>query len=456
MKKPNLHSCHILEERGGARRFWRFEAKGDTVGLEAEKSGTTAEPLPVRWVAKDWRTLYQKKVNIAWLPADQIFLRVLQLPAADAAELQSMVEFQLEKISPLPTAQIVWSLEALPREQEKEQTVIVVIAPRSLIEENLGRLEGEGYYSDRLEIPILHQLLSTPMEGDGTWIFPERAEEKTLCLIAWKHGGALRQLQLLHLPASDDAPARLAEQLTKMAWAGEMEGWLSGPLRWHLVAEEAESARWKAGLEARLSEPVDTVFPAPPSVLAERSAVSAAAAEPHANLLPPEYSARYRQQLIDRLWMSGLGAAVVAYLVGIGIYFAALQVLKFQKGRVEDQVAALKTDFTNSVKLKEQIDVLQNQLELKYAALNTLRAASELLPPEMTISQLQLLNGRQVNLHGTATEGSVSEIANYSDRLRKIRYQDQPLFSKVETPAFERRGNQIAWRFNCILNRSEP
>ena len=85
-------------------------------------------------MAKDWSTLFQRKLNIAWLPADQVFLRVVQLPAADRQELLSMVELQLEKLSPMPVAQIVWSMELLPNATENLQPVIVIIAPRDLVE----------------------------------------------------------------------------------------------------------------------------------------------------------------------------------------------------------------------------------------------------------------------------------------------------------------------------------
>src|ERR1044072_4473508 len=106
-------------------------------------------------VAKDWNTVFQPKLNVAWLPADTVFLRVLQLPPADTTEeTASMVELQLEKVSPLPTAQIVWTFESLPRRAGQPQTAIVVIAPRNIVEEYLGKLETDGYLADRLEVPF--------------------------------------------------------------------------------------------------------------------------------------------------------------------------------------------------------------------------------------------------------------------------------------------------------------
>src|SRR5258708_35536808 len=111
------------------------------------------DPLPTKVVAKDWSTMFQRKLNIAWLPADQVFLRVVHLPASDPQELLSMVELQLEKLSPLPVAQIVWSMEPLPKVAENLQPVIVIMPPRDLVEEFAGKLQSSGYRAVRLEVP---------------------------------------------------------------------------------------------------------------------------------------------------------------------------------------------------------------------------------------------------------------------------------------------------------------
>src|ERR1039458_5662094 len=116
------------------------------------------------------------------------------------------MELQLEKLSPMPVAQIVWTIHILsrhghpPRQNDAKpeaqteaatatetkaedlQTVVVVIAERSVVEEFLGKLEGRGYLADRLEVPMLDQLEATPATEDGlsrqsdaaadVWIYP--------------------------------------------------------------------------------------------------------------------------------------------------------------------------------------------------------------------------------------------------------------------------------------------
>ena len=96
MKKKRLHSCNVLDSSPAERHLWQFLVEKDDVKVEKELAVPGSEPLPVEIVEKDWHELYQPKLNIAWLPADQVFLRVVQLPLVDRQELLSMLEFQLE------------------------------------------------------------------------------------------------------------------------------------------------------------------------------------------------------------------------------------------------------------------------------------------------------------------------------------------------------------------------
>ena len=94
------HSCNVLEAAGNTRNLWQFSAGSGKFTKPRFVTVQPSEPLPEKIVAKDWQTLFQPKLNIAWVPAEHVFLRVIQLPKADVAETRSMVELQLEKLSP--------------------------------------------------------------------------------------------------------------------------------------------------------------------------------------------------------------------------------------------------------------------------------------------------------------------------------------------------------------------
>src|ERR1035438_5490888 len=95
------NSCNILQIAPDAKRLWQFDAKGGGFVLGREQRVPHAEQLPPKFVAKNWAALWQPKLNVAWLPAESVFLRVVELPAANADETFSMVELQLEKLSPI-------------------------------------------------------------------------------------------------------------------------------------------------------------------------------------------------------------------------------------------------------------------------------------------------------------------------------------------------------------------
>src|SRR5437879_170940 len=205
------HSCNVLQPGSQVHQLWQFSAK---FALQRQEPKRPTEPLPAKIVGKDWQTLFRPKLNIAWLASDKVFLRVIQLPKSDAAETQSMVELQMEKLSPWPVAQVVWGFELLPQSAGEMQTAIVIVVARSYVEEFLGQLEGRGYLADRLELPFLDQLRATPIEGDGAWIFPGVGPDNYSGLIAWWYGGVLQNLCLIHLPPSADRNRLLQEQLS--------------------------------------------------------------------------------------------------------------------------------------------------------------------------------------------------------------------------------------------------
>src|SRR5438046_8047207 len=123
-------------------------------------------------------------------------MRVIDLPKSNFEETRAMVELQLEKLSPMPVGQIVWTIHVLPSTAADLQSVVVVVASRTAVEEFLGQLEGRGFLADRLEVPLLDQLFASPPTGDGAWIYAGVRGENS-ALVAWWFGGGLRNLSFL-------------------------------------------------------------------------------------------------------------------------------------------------------------------------------------------------------------------------------------------------------------------
>lgn len=477
-----LHSCNVLQVGAEPRRLWQFDA--GKFGLNREQAIPGDQPLPPGLVDKSWSSLWRPRLNIVWLAAERVFLRVVQLPKADPAETRSMVELQLEKLSPLPVTHIVWSLHLLPAkagpatggdlprrsepapEAKPEagatappadlQTVIVVIMARSLVEELLGRLERDGFLADRLEVPFLDQLRMPGTQGDGAWIHLDEDVRRGIALVAWWREGVLQHLGFVQLPP-DRNPEVLREQLAQMAWAGELEGWLPSLPQCHLVAGAAAATQWQAAFNAALETPVQRVVPPSAVELAALTARRVAQPGDDANLLPSEYGTRYRQQFVDRLWLRGLTAVGMLYLAGVVIYFIAVGIMAYQTGGVEKQMTSLGVGYTNVMQLKARYNVLRERQDLKYAALECWKVTAVLLPKGATLEDLSFRDGSKLTLRGNAPASQAGEINDFNAAMRKAVVNSQPLFSKVEGLSYNANqgNNTIAWSFACELNRAE-
>jgi hypothetical protein len=448
------YSCNILHSAPDANRLWQFDAK--KVALSREATSAAGQPLPQRHVSKTWQSLWQPRLNVAWLPPENVFLRVIELPKSSVGETLSMVELQLEKLSPLPVTQIMWTLQVLTTAPaENLQTVMVVIVERKVVEEFLGKLESQGYLADRLEVPMLDQLEAVTPTADGAWVYPSILNGQPAALVAWWFGGALRNLSLILLPANGDRPRSIQEQLAQFVWAGELEGWLTAKPAWHLVADEATAAEWAPILQQGLGETVEVIPPVPLPELAARTARRATAASPVAALLPAEYSTRYHQQFVDRLWLRGLVAVGLLYAVGVAIYFCATAVLGYQTGKVEQQVAHLSGSYTNSQQTLARYKVLKERQDLKYAALDCWKLVADLLPEGISLQRFSFGDGQKLTLSGTVTPEQITPITDFYDALRKSKVNGEPMFRAGGEPiSYRQFANQVNWNFSLELTHA--
>jgi hypothetical protein len=445
------NTCNVLKLDHGARHLWQFSNK---FALQKEDAKLANESLSAKAFDKDWQTLFQPRLNVAWLPSDKVFLRALQLPKADFAETQSMVDLQLEKVSPLPVAQVVWSFEVLPHTSGDMQTVIVIVVARQVVEEFLGKLEAQEYMADRIELPLIDLLQATKVKEDGVWIYPSDAGP---CLVAWWYGGVLQNISLVALPKNEQRGALLQNQLVQIMWAGELEGWITSPPKFHIVAHGEVAEEWRRYVPA--DHAVEIVAPPSATEIATRTARRAATDKPAVPLLPPEYTARYKQRFVDRLWMRGLGAVLLLYILGVLVYFGFVQFASFQLGGIDGQISQLGESYTNTLRLKERVKVLQDQMDLQFAGLDCYKAIADKLPPELTLDSMNFDRGRKLTLAGSASKDSVIHIHNFNAEMRKAEtLKNQQLFAKVNPPNISPRpgagGQDVSWTFPCELKRS--
>ena len=453
---PRWNSCNILHLTPEMSRLWQFEAKGN-FKLNREVRAAVDVAMPPQVASKSWNSFWQPKLNVAWLPPENVFLRVIEVPRSTFEETVSMVELQLEKLSPIPVTQIVWTIRILPQGIGDLQTVVVVIAGRAAVEEFLGKLEGKKYLADRLEAPVLDQLEAINATENGAWICPAATGNTHAALVAWWYGGMLRNVNFIVLPTEGDQAAHLKNQLAQLSWAGELEGWLTSKPTWHLLAEGVTADQWEVLLKKATDEPVKVALPLSGADLAAHTA-RRVTQTPHrgtaVSLMPVEFSTRYREQFRDRLWLHGLYAAGLVYLVFVVFYYGMVQFRSYQYGKVQQQVAGLADSYTNTMQLQAKYAVLQGRENLKFAALDCWKLVADNLPEGLTLQRFGFGEGQTLSLAGTTTSDQIDALEKFNKAMQKAKDPaGQDMFKPAGGQSLEERfyQDQVTWNFSLQL-----
>jgi hypothetical protein len=223
------------------------------------------------------------------------------------------------------------------------------------------------------------------------------------------------------------------------------------------VADAPVAAEWEPALREGLEQPIEVIAPVSVAGLAGLTAMRAAQMGAQANLLPAEFSIRYHQQFVDRLWMRGLGAVVALYLVGVLVYFGRLQVELYRTRAVETTMAEQGPIYTNALQLRDKFQVLKDRQDLKFAALDCWKAVAELLPDGVTLEGYTFSEGRRLTLTGRAPSDQTKRLMDFDADIRKVAPNGQPLFdvNAGDHVTWDSRGSEVYWHCVLELKRTE-
>jgi len=461
-KKTKWSSCNLLEPATEGSRLCQFSVSSKKVKLSGDLRVADLIELPAKAVGKDWSDLLRRKLNIATLPPEKVFLRVVELPECEPDELLPMVEFQIEDLSPLPMAQAVWSAEAVPGSTgtEGNQTVLVMIAERGVVEDRLDELEAANYLADRVEVPLLRELVPSEPREDGAHIQLVQGADSVLALVSWWFDGRLRDVNSFNLPDTAASRDELVEKINSVALAGEVAGWMPDEPACHLAKRGDVAADWNTAL-AKCFGRIREVEPMSEVDLAT-AAVEFTARTTAPGLMLEDYSARNRQRFQDGLWMQGIKGAVALMLMGLCIFFAYGSWLQGNLEDLNQQVKVQGLQYTNALSLKAKMQTLKKQEALKTAALNAWSEVAIGLPGELKFTQLMFssdrtLEGntsRKLRIVGTADDGKETFIDDYNLVLARMEVkgrEGQKLFSSVSPGPSRKdpRKKLTTWSVEC-------
>lgn len=458
-RNKKWHECNVLQIEDSALRLWRFHAADPHCPLKEKSQFEIGGMLPKK-IGKASHNPFWGKLNIAWIPENHAFVRAIQMPECAPDELSQMLEFQIEKLSPAPVGQIVWSYECIPSGSKGQLTVLLILAQSEIIEQQLKRIEAAGYYADRLEVPWCHELIRIDRGIDRIWIRLTKTNAGIVALLAWILDQSLWNAMILRLPEGEKGALSLVEQLEKTAWTGEVEGWLQTIPPITICGEGEWIHAWKKILEDWSSHNVMMDLAPEPLEMASLSAQRATQNSSHSNLLPQAHRTRYRQQYVDGLWARGIGVMMLFYILGVLIYFIALEWMETESIALQSRVHSAGALYTNVLKMQERIDILQEQIDLKFSALDCLLVISKALPAEMSLDSFAFLGGKELRLSGKVETSAREKVTEYHRALIRAESGENKLFASVSDPAISpnrvrgKGANQSEWNFNCELQRS--
>ncbi|MBL7011993.1 MAG: pilus assembly protein PilM [Kiritimatiellales bacterium] len=354
------------------------------------------------------------------LPSSRLLMRVLELPSADSAELDAMVELQADQISPFPVDQLTISYEVL-HQTEEHSRVLVVAAPRKAVDALGVLFKEKSIYIRSLDAEVLvwWSLLSThqkiPAEGRVLIILEEHTE---FSIIVADDGVPVcfRSLELFHNFTDPSVMAEIIEEIRYTLLSLEADYGHSANVRTE-VWSQAEFPADLAQMFEELSpggvilHDLDTLPP-----LSEGLALRTVdRKQHHAELVPREWVEFQRRRQIMKI---ATAASIVVLGIWMAVVFITGVVFAFQKvsyKRVEKEAARYAAPAREAQFARAEKESLEKYADRSHSALECLRQITVSLPDDLEINSFDYTKNKAIRLRGSAYD--TTPIYTYFQRL---------------------------------------
>ena len=348
-------------------------------------------------------------VVTASIPTSRLLMRVLELPSTDPEELQSMVELQLDQISPYSLDQMATSYELL-HEQEDHSRVLAVATQRPFIDQLGDLLKEQHVYIRSLDAEILAwwSLLdssgSIPADGRAILILEAHSE---FSIIVTDNGipVCFRSLEIFHDFSAENIAAEIAEEIRYTLLSLETEYGADADCRTEIWS--------RSGLPAPIIEELKTISPRGlnqhdldtlPSLAEGLAHRSADRSHHHMELVPREWVDVQRRR--KALKISAIASAVLMSLwlltiAGMGLFFA---IHKASVTRIRNEHAIYLEPANAARAAQAEKNSLEKFADRSHSALECLREITELLPNSLELNSFNYTKGRAIALRGSGQQ----------------------------------------------------
>ncbi len=341
------------------------------------------------------------------LPSSQLLMRILELPSTNAQELRSMVELQMDQISPFPVDQLTFSYEVLKR-TENHSRVLAVAAQRKTVD-TLGDLfKAQNVYIRSLDAEVLAwwSLLiaygQVPCEGRVVLILEEHTE---FSMIVVDDGVPVcfRSLELFHNFTDETVMHEIVEEMhyTLLSLEAEyghrdncaLEVWSEAEFPEQLVNLLKEHCGGPVNLHELNS------IPPVSEGLALRTAERRLH---HAELVPREWIELQRRKRLIKVGTVAAITVLSVWLAVITITGAVFSIQQAAYNRVKREAAKYEGPARAAQAAREEMLSLEKYADRSHSALECLREITTSLPDGVEIASFTYKKGEAVSLRGSS------------------------------------------------------
>lgn len=380
-------------------------------------------------------------------------VRTLELPSTNPAELSSMLDLQLGKLTPYPRAEILSSWANVGSFREGYTSVVLAIGRKTLIEEVLQFLKTKGVgpqwvgvSSEGLEAwwTLAAKRLPPPVAGQLTALIDVDATSTDCAILS--SSGRLLFTYSIAIGASQLASGEQA----KLRWAGELirlprillhedvkgqigHGIVTGVTEGLREVFEQLGTQWGVPVEATDALSVCGTLPATVTQQVTASRVSSTAligalalgAAPRIDLIPQEM--RVSAALSVRAkHLTRLAASLTAALLLIVVLSLERTILlRHRLRQLQGRLASVEQTAAQVMQRKEAMQVVRAWLDPSRSALEALRVVSAASGQGMAITQFSFGEDASLKIRGTAE--AVRAPYEFVDRLKQQTFGGAPM-----------------------------
>ncbi len=419
----------IIRGRADSSYDWVVYRRGQSSSLESGTIANITEPLPAGLDAK------RAGATTIALPASQIVTRILTLPLRDKEELAGAVALQVDKFSPFPVEQMVYSYEIL-QQTEEETVVLVAMAQHVSVAEWGHALREAAVHIERVDCAALgawHDLVKQgKLDAQRRQSFLLLDTDEAVLLTHDR--GHLLSISGLGAPgdfADSSVCTDLSEEVARILMETDADYGIGEKAQLMVLAASAEDslvALGEALAEAtgiEVVQPDQYTFPDIAGGILQRSLAVSATQSGLLNLIPSEWvrdadSRRFR----DKLMAIGGGLlALWLVLLGGGLGYLAWERATLEQLREREQQWLRPANAVRSMRL--QVNLIDRYRDRTHSALEVLREVSSLLPEGIDLVSFTYRKGDGLEIIGEADSGRLvlqfNERLNGSELFRDVR-----------------------------------